>query len=173
VNLERDPLPEGEWDAIFAPHVLHRVADPERLLHSMHDALGASGRVILSEFVGADASRDLLRRYVQLLPIGLRFDPDTGLPLPREPQPSNGRAGPGALSLARAVFVEEAAYRGGGGLLQPLLFGFEERLAAGADHADRLLAVLGAAEEDLHARGLVADAFAIFVGRRRAESRMT
>ncbi len=83
--------------------------------------------------------------------------------------PKPGRAPPFSfLGLARAAFVEEGVYRGGGGLLQPLLAPAMARnpLPEGLD--ERLIEFLGAAEEDLHARGLVDDAFAIFVGRRRA-----
>ena len=47
----------------------------------------------------------------------------------------------------------------------------DPRRAEGLD--ERLLGFLGDAEHDLHARGLVADVFAIFVGRRRTASRVT
>lgn len=183
LELETGALPAGEWDAVFVQNLLHRLADPEGLLRRVHDALAPSGRVVLSAYVGPSGFEypaprvAIVRRYARLLPIGLRFDPDTGRPLPRPAQAAPPSGGPGesavALALARRIFVEEALYRGGGGLLQPLLAGLEPRAAGCGALDERLLAVLAAAEEDLHARGLVADDFAIFVGRRRAASRMT
>lgn len=175
-RLGRDPFPAGEWDGVFGLNLLHRVAEPEGFLGLLHEALSSRGRVVLSDYVGRadpeDAApwRDALRRYARVLPIGLRFDPETGLPLARDLRESE--AGPGApfsfLGLARAAFVEEGVYRGGGGLLQPLLAPAMARNPRPEGLDERLIEFLGAAEEDLHARGLVDDAFAIFVGRRRA-----
>jgi len=180
-SLDRDPLPDGKWDAVFGESVLQRVEDPERLCRSVHDALAPDGRVVLSEF--ADVSdtaasprwNETLRRFVRVLPIGLRFDPETGLPFPRDLRESPGDSAgtPAALEVARAAFVEDGLYRGGGGLLQPLLAPALSRNLRLDGLDERLLGFLGASERDLQARGLVADVFAIFVGRPRAASRMT
>jgi SAM-dependent methyltransferase len=160
--------------------VLQRVAQPERLLRAVHDALAPGGRVVLSEFVDADPEAaphrsEALHRYVRVLPIGLRFDPDTGRPFPRDLRPTEGhsKAPFDGLAAARAVFFPEALYRGGGGLLQPLLAPALVRNLRPEGLDEKLLGFLGASEHDLQARGLVADVFAIFVGRPRAASRMT
>ena len=173
-DLGRDPLPEGPWDAVFARNVLHRVAEPERLLRALHDALAPGGRAVLSDYVGpshpdaAPASRDAIRRYARVLPIGLRFDPESGLPFARDLPDA-----PPVLAMARAVFVEEGVYRGGGGLIQPLLAPGVTRNARLDGLDERLVGFLGDAEDDLRARGLVGDVFAIFVGRRRVDTRVT
>jgi len=174
-DLGRDPIPAGAWDGVFALHVLDRVPEPEGLLRRVHEALSPRGSVVLSDHVGAaDAKgaaprRDALDRYARVLPIGLRFDPESGLPFARDPMGQRDRpaASFSFLGVARAIFVQEGSYRGGGGLLQPLLAPGIERNARRDGLDDRLLAFLGDAEEDLHARGLVDDAFALFVGRRR------
>ncbi|HYX21288.1 MAG TPA: class I SAM-dependent methyltransferase [Thermoanaerobaculia bacterium] len=176
----RDPLPPGPWDAVFAREVLHRITEPERLLRAVHDALAPGGRVVLSDYVGPSdpdavpAWRDAIRRYVRVLPIGLRFDPESGLPFARDLRSSDG--GPDAaplLETARAIFVPEGFYRGGGALIQPLLAPGVARNLRPEGLDERLLGFLGDAEDDLRARGLVDDVFAIFVGRRRADTRVT
>ncbi len=176
----RDPLPPGPWDAVFARNVLHRVAEPERLLRTLHDALAPGGRVVLSDYVGppdpeaVPGWRDAIHRYVRLLPIGLRFDPESGLPFARDLRSSDGGPdAPSVLATARAVFVQEGVYRGGGGLIQPLLAPGVTRNPRLEGLDERLLGFLGDAEDDLRARGVVADVFAIFVGRRRADTRVT
>lgn len=178
-DLGRDPLPPGPWDAVFARNVLDRVAEPERLLRALHDALAPGGRAVLSDWVGPsdpDAARawhGAIRRYVRLLPVGLRFDPDSGLPFARELRERGGPEAPRMLAMARAVFVEEGVYRGGGGLIQPLLAPGVSRNAGLEGLDERLIGFLGDAEDELRARGLVDDAFAIFVGRRRADTGVT
>jgi SAM-dependent methyltransferase len=175
-SLVHDPVPPGEWDAVFGPNVLHRVAEPEHLLRALHDALAPRGRAVLSEYVGPsdpDADprrRERVRRYARVLPIDLRFDPESGLPFARDLRGSAGGpdASPAILGLARGVFVEEGVYRGGGGLLQPLLAPAAARNPGLQGLDERLLGFLGETEADLRARGLVDDLFAIFVGRRRA-----
>ncbi|HTR03347.1 MAG TPA: class I SAM-dependent methyltransferase [Thermoanaerobaculia bacterium] len=177
------PLPEGPWEAVYAVGALHHAADPEALLRRLHDALAPSGRLVLVDYVGRDrfqetaAQAALLDRYFRLLPERLRRDPETG----------TARAGRAALELgrfslrwpheaaqsekllaqARRTFVEEATYGLGGGLLHPLLSGFEENFGRDAAGDERVLEVLGAAEDECRRSGAVGDAFATFVGRRR------
>ncbi len=183
LDPDTQELPAGPWDAILVHNVLHHAARPEELLGRFHGALALRGRFVCLEYVGpdrfqySDAHMEIVRRYFRLLPERLRRDPDTGRAAWRRERPDAAalaRAQPHEaarseelLALTRRRFSEEALYSGGGGLLHPLLSGLECNF--GGDRADdeRVLEVLCAAEAHLTAQGLVADDFAIFVGRRR------
>ena len=180
---ERDALPDGPWDAIFASDVLHHVLALEGLLARVHAALSPRGRFVFIEYVGPnrfqypDERLELVQRYFRLLPERLRREPSTGRTLWRRERvdparlerelPAEAARSEAILPLARRAFVPEAEYPAGGGLLHPVLSGLAENFREGEAEEERLLEVLCAAEEHLSASGLLDDAFRVFVGRRR------
>lgn len=180
---ERDPLPDGPWDAVIASDVLHHVLALEDLLARVRAALSPAGRFVLSEYVGpnrfqyAEERLELAQRYFRLLPERLRREPSTGRTLWRRERvdparlerehPAEAARSEAILPLARRVFVPEAEYSGGGGLLHPVLCGLVQNFREGGTEEERLLGVLCAAEEHLSDSGLIDDAFRIFVGRKR------
>ncbi|HWZ85667.1 MAG TPA: class I SAM-dependent methyltransferase [Thermoanaerobaculia bacterium] len=182
-NPRSQELPPGPWDTLFVTYALHHAARPEDLLRSCHDALAPKGRFVLLDYVGPNrfqhpADRmEIVRRYFRLLPERLRRGPLTGRILPRREEPDAAalaRALPHEatrsaelLDLSRTTFAEEALLPAGGGLLHPLLSGLEGNFGRDPADDERVLAVLGEAEADASARGLLPDAFALFVGRRR------
>lgn len=180
---ERDPLPDGPWDAVIASDVLHHVLALENLFARVHDALSPGGRFVLVEYVGpnrfqhSEERLELAQRYFRLLPERLRRDPSTGRTLWRRERidparlererPAEAARSEDILPLARRAFVPEAEYPGGGGLLHPVLSGLAQNFGDEGAEEDRLLEVLCAAEAHLSASGLLDDAFRIFVGRKR------
>jgi SAM-dependent methyltransferase len=168
---DTQPLPAGPWDALFVHYALHHAARPEELLRRCHDALAPKGRFVLLDYVGpnrfqyAEDRMALVHRYVRLLPERLRRDPETD-ELARA-RPHEAARSAELVGLARRTFAEEALLSGGGGLLHPLLSGLERNFGKDAADDERVLGVLGAAEERWSAAGRVTDSFKIFVGRRR------
>ena len=81
---ERDPLPDGPWDAVIASDVLHHVLALEGLLARVHAALAPGGRFVFIEYVGPNRFQypqerlELAQRYFRLLPDRLRREPATG-----------------------------------------------------------------------------------------------
>jgi protein-L-isoaspartate O-methyltransferase len=178
LDTDAQPPPAGPWDAILVQGVLHHAARPGDLLKQLHEALAPRGRLVFVEYVGpdrfqlSDAERATVDRYFRLLPERLRFGrPDAEECVRARPHEAAHSAE--LLALARRTFAEEALYSGGGGLLHPLLSGLERNFGTDPADDERVLAVLCAAEAHLAARRLVSDAFAIFVGRRRAGAPMT
>ena len=176
LDPDTQPPPAGPWDAILVQGVLRHAARPGELLKQLHDTLAPHGRLVFVEYVGpdrfqySDAQRAIVDRYLRLLPERLRFarsDAEESL----RACPHEAAHSAELLDLARRTFAEEAMYSGGGGLLHPLLSGLERNFGKDPADDERVLAVLCAAEAHLSARGLVCDAFAIFVGRRRAGAR--
>jgi SAM-dependent methyltransferase len=182
-DTDAEGPPEGPWDAIFASDLLHHVADAETLFGRLAAALAPRGRFVFFEYVGpnrfqySDEHMEIARRYFRLLPDRLRHEHGTGRILWRRERldaarlaresPAEAAQSEALLPLARRHFVSEAEYSGAGGLLHPVLSGLAENFREGSPEEERLLAILCAAEEHLTATGLVADAFRIFVGRRR------
>jgi SAM-dependent methyltransferase len=186
LDPDAEEPPAGPWDAILVHNVLHHAARPEELLGRLHAALAPRGRFVCLEYVGpdrfqySDARMEIVRRYFRLLPERLRRDPDTGRGAWRRERPDAAalaRAQPheaarseDLVALTRRQFAQEALYSGGGGLLHPLLSGLERNFGRDGADDERVLEVLCAAETHLTAEGLVADDFAIFVGRRRTSA---
>lgn len=182
LDLERDPLPEGPFDAVFANDVLHHVSDLEGLYGRIAAALAPRGRLVFNEYVGpnrfqySDERMSLINRYFRLLPDRLRWDPVTGKCLRQrervdparlaEEDPTEAVRSEAVLPLARRTFAPEAEYPYGGGLLSPLLFGVICNFRPGDPQDDRLLEVLCHAEQRLTRDGAVSADFFIFVGRR-------
>ena len=180
---DADAVPPGPWNAVVVCGVLHHSADPEGLLRRLHDALASRGRLAFLEYVGPDRFRypeqrmEIVRRFARLLPDRLRRSPVGGrvdgpslLPDPEalaRSRPNEAAKSAALLAIARGVFTEEAVLPGSGGLLHPLLRGREERFGRDPHGDERVLSVLCAAEADLAERGVLPDAFATFVGRRR------
>jgi len=185
VDVERDPMPAGPWDAIFAEGLLHHVSDLEGLLARIHAELSPRGRVVFSDYTGparfqhGEAAWDNVARYFRVLPERIRRDPASGtLAWSRPPvdaarlareNPAETARSEEILPLARKTFAVRAELSGGGGLLHPLLNGLSMGFRAGED--EKLLAVLCAAEAHLAESGLVPPIFTVFVGERR--DRMT
>ena len=180
---DAEPPPEGPWNAIVATGVLHHCADPESLLRRLHDGLALRGRLVFLEYVGPDRFRypdermGIVRRYARLLPDRLRRNPrdgrldgPTALPDPEalaRSRPHEAAHSSALLDMAWRALVAEAVLPAGGGLLHPLLRGREECFGRDPDGDERVLSVLCAAEAQLAERGVLPDAFAVFVGRRR------
>ena len=180
---ERDPLPDGPWDAVIASDVLHHVLALEDLLTRVHAALSPAGRFVFAEYVGpnrfqySEESLELAQRYFRLLPERLRREPSTGRTLWRpervdparleRERPAEAARSETILPFARQAFFPEAEYSGGGGLLHPVLSGVAQNFREAATKEERLLEVLCAAEAHLSASGLLEDSFRIFVGRKR------
>jgi SAM-dependent methyltransferase len=180
LDPERDELPAGPWDAIFASDLLHHLSALETLLDRVLAALAPGGRFIFFEYVGpsrfqySDERMELVQRYFRLLPDRLRKDPESGRILWRRERvdaarlsresPAEAACSEELLPLARAVFTAEATYSGAGGLLHPVLSGLAANFREGDPEEEQLLQVLCTAEEHLTAAGLIEDAFCIFVG---------
>jgi len=183
-NPRSQELPPGPWDALFVIDTLHHAFGAEDLLRRCHDALAPRGRFVMLEYVGPnrfqhpDDRMEIVQRYFRLLPERLRRGPLTGrIPARRELPDAAGlaRALPREaarseelLHLARTTFAEEALMPAGGGLIHPLLSGLESNFGGDPAGEERILAVLGEAEARFSAQGLLPDAFALFVGRRRS-----
>lgn len=182
LDLDTGALPRGPWDAVIVHDLLHHVEKPEAVFAAIHDALAPTGRLTFVEYVGpnrfqySDEHMELVRRYFRLLPDRLRKDPGSGRILWRreriDPErlartdPFEAAASADILPLARRMFTAEAEYSGGGGLLHPLLSGLASNFGQALAEEERLLRVLCDAEAHLSRSGLLADDFAIFVGRR-------
>lgn len=119
----------------------------------------------------------MVNRYLRLLPERLRWDPLTGRCLRRRDRlsreaveredPTEAVRSEDVLPLARRAFQTEAEYDGGGGLLNPLLFGIITNFRPGDPADDRLLTTFCDAEDRLTRSGRIEPDFRIFVGRRR------
>jgi SAM-dependent methyltransferase len=182
VDLERDPLPEGPFDAVFANDILHHVINLEEVYSRIQEALAPSGRFVFNEYVGpnrfqySDARMDLVNRYFRLFPDPLRRDPAAGglswkrgrideAKLAAE-DPTEAVRSEDVLPLARRTFRVLREYPYGGGLLHPLLFGIISNFRENEPEDDRLLEVLCTAEEYLTSNELLEPDFMIFVGAR-------
>ncbi len=181
VDLEREELPPGPFDAIIANDVLHHITGLERLYGLIHDALAPRGRFVFNEYVGPnrfqydDERIELINRYFRLFPDNLRWDPVTNRPLWKRTRvdaarlaaedPTEAVRSEDVLPLARAAFRPVAEIPYGGGLLNPLLFGVILGFRPGRD--DALLDVLCDAEDRLTRSGALESDFHIFIGARR------
>jgi SAM-dependent methyltransferase len=182
VDLEREALPVGPYDAIFANDVLHHIADLEGLYGRICEALHPAGRLLFNEYVGPnrfqypEGRMEIINRYFRLFPERLRWDPVTGRCLRRrervdplrlaEEDPTEAVRSADVLPLARRAFDVETEYPYGGGLLNPLLFGVIANFRQGDREDDRLLEVLCGAEDRLTRGGIIEPDFCVFVGRR-------
>jgi SAM-dependent methyltransferase len=189
VNLEREELPEGPFDAIVANDVLHHITGLEALYARIHDALAPRGRFVFNEYVGPnrfqydDERIELINRYFRLFPDNLRWDPVSNSCLWKrtrvdarklmEEDPTEAVRSEDVLPLAREAFSAVAEIPYGGGLLNPLLFGVIAGFEPGRPDHDRVLEILCAAEDRLTAAGQLEPDFHIFVGKRRTESLAT
>jgi SAM-dependent methyltransferase len=183
VDLERDALPDGPFDAVFANDVLHHISGLEDVYSRIHEVLGPRGRFVFNEYVGpnrfqySDARMDLINRYFRLFPDRLRQDPVAGRLVWKRRRvdeaglvaedPTEAVRSEDVLPLARKAFRIVREYPYGGGLLNPLLFGVISNFRPNDPDDDRLLSVLCAAEEHMTASGLLEPDFMIFVGERR------
>lgn len=179
LDPEREGLPEGPWNVIFANDVLHHVSNLETILSAARDALAPGARFVFSEYTGparfqhAEERMEIVQRYFRLLPDRIRTDPDTGRLLWRRERvdaerlardnPAEAAASGAILPLARRLFAAEAELSGAEGLLHPLLSGLARNFRP---DDERLLEVLCTAEEHATSLGLLAPLFTVFVGRR-------
>ena len=183
IALDGSPLPAGPWNLVMAHDVLHHLADAESVMRAVRDALAPGGRFVFSEYTGpprfqhGDAAMEMVERYFRLLPERVRKDPGTGHPMWRRGRvdaerltresPHEAAASDRLRPLARRLFISEAELSGGGGLLHPLLSGFEGHFQPASAENERLLQVLCAAEEHATSLGILSPLFTDFVGRRR------
>jgi len=186
LDLERESLPDGPFDAIFANDVFHHITGLEPLYARIHGALAPEGKLFFNEYVGpnrfqySDERMELLNRYLRVLPDRLRFDPIGGRILWRRERtdakqlaaddPTEAVRSEDVLPLARRFFRAEKEYPYGGGLLNPLLFGIVSNFRPGDPWDDMLLKRLCGAEERLTTAGLLEPDFWIFVGGPRADA---
>jgi SAM-dependent methyltransferase len=183
IDLEREKLPEGPFDAIIANDVLHHIFGLEQLYTRIHSALAPGGKLIFNEYVGpnrfqySDARMSIVNRYLRLLPDRLRWDPIGGRLLWKRERtdatqlvsddPTEAVRSEEVLPLARRFFRAEKEYVYGGGLLNPLLFGIVTNFRAGDPWDDMLMSRLCTAERRLTENGTIEADFRIFVGARR------
>ena len=183
VDLEREDLPSGPFDAIIANDVLHHITGLEALYARIHDVLAPRGVFVFNEYVGPnrfqydDERMELVNRYFRLFPDNLRWDPVSNSCLWKrtrvdvrkltEEDPTEAVRSADVLPLARRAFETVVEIPYGGGLLNPLLFGVIVGFQPGHPEHDRVLRILCAAEERLTGAGLLETDFHIFVGRRR------
>jgi len=183
IDLEREELPEGPFDAIFAHDVLHHVTHLEAIYARIHGALSPNGRIFFCEYVGpnrfqySDERMRLINDYFRRLPARIRKDPVSGIRLRRRERvdakqliaddPTEAVRSEDVLPLARRFFkvVTEIPY--GGGLLNPLLYGVVANFREGDPRDDLLLQELCDAEDRLTRSGQLEPDFQIFVGARK------
>jgi SAM-dependent methyltransferase len=179
LDLEHEDL-GGPFDAVFAHDVLHHITDLEGLYARVDWALAPGGKFFFQEYVGpnrfqySDDRMALINRYFRLFPDELRLDPLTGELLWRrerlsaekvaQDDPTEAVRSQDVLPLARCVFRVESVYPGGGGLLNPLLFGVISNFRDGNQADEFLLQTLCDAEDRLTRSGRIRQDFAIFAG---------
>ncbi len=171
VDLEKDPLPEGPYDAVFANDVLHHIADLEGLYGRIHEALAPEGKFLFNEYVGpnrfqySEERMDLINRYFRLPGVLWRRERADPVKLAAG-DPTEAVRSEDVLPLAHKFFLIEAEYAYGGGLLNPLLYEVMVNFDEGNPAHTRLLQVLCDAEDRLTRSGQLEPDFWIFVGRR-------
>ncbi len=186
VDLEREPLPGTEFDAVFANDVLHHITHLEDLYLRIRGSLVPDGKFVFNEYVGpnrfqySDERMDVINRYMRLLPDHLRYDPCLKIVLKRKERvdpafmeredPTEAVRSEDVLPLARAAFHVEAEYPYGGSLLNPLLYEIVVNFDETAASDSRLLQVLCDAEDRLIRDGSLQPDFAIFVGSRPTDA---
>jgi GT2 family glycosyltransferase/SAM-dependent methyltransferase len=80
-DLERDPLPEGAFDIVFASHSVHHIANLDGLFASVRRALRPGGVFHLQEYVGpdrfqwTDAQLQGINEFMATLPLKYRRFP--------------------------------------------------------------------------------------------------
>jgi SAM-dependent methyltransferase len=182
LDLERDELPPGPFDAVFANDVLHHITGLEPLYMRLNAALAPSGRIIFNEYVGpnrfqySDERMEIVNRYLRVLPDRLRWDPVAGKILWKRERtdatqlvaddPTEAVRSQEVLPLARRFFRPVREYPYGGGLLNPLLFAIVTNFRPGDPWDDRVMSGLCAAEERLTESGEIEPDFYVFVGER-------
>lgn len=183
VNLEREALPAGPYDAIFANDVLHHIMDLEGLYGRAQQNLKLNGKFIFNEYVGpnrfqySDEQMDLINRYMRLLPDRLRYDPCLKVVLRRKDRvdsaqleredPTEAVRSEDVLPLARQFFRPVAEYPYGGSILNHLLYEIIVNFDESNTEDAHLLQVLCDAEDRLIRSGHLEPDFWIFVGARR------
>jgi SAM-dependent methyltransferase len=186
LDLERERLPAGPFDAVVANDVLHHITGLEDLYTRIHAALAPGGKLLFNEYVGpnrfqySDERMKIVNRYLRLLPDRLRWDPIGGRLLWKRDRtdpdqlvrddPTEAVRSEDVLPLARRFFRVEKEYPYGGGLLNPLLFGIVSNFRAGEPWDDMLMSRLCTAEQRLTEAGEIEPDFRIFVGARRYET---
>ncbi|HZI66650.1 MAG TPA: class I SAM-dependent methyltransferase [Thermoanaerobaculia bacterium] len=183
LDLEREEIPPGPFDAVFANDVLHHITGLEPLYMRLNAALAPAGRIIFNEYVGpnrfqySDERMEIVNRYLRVLPDRLRWDPIVGKVLWKRERtdatqlvaddPTEAVRSEEVLPLARRFFRTVKEYPYGGGLLNPLLFGIVTNFRPGDPWDDRMMSRLCAAEERLTDSGAIGPDFYVFVGERR------
>lgn len=182
LDLEREELPPGPFDAVFANDVLHHITGLEPLYMRLNAALAPEGRIIFNEYVGpnrfqySDDRMEIVNRYLRVLPDRLRWDPIAGKLLWKRDRtdatqlvaddPTEAVRSQEVLPLARRFFRPVHEYPYGGGLLNPLLFGIVTNFRPGDPWDDRMMSRLCEAEERLTESGEIDPDFYVFVGAR-------
>lgn len=184
LNLEKEELPEGKFDAIVANDVLHHITGLEALYERIHDKLEPGGRFAFCEYIGPnrfqypDERMELINRYFRVLPARLRRDSFTGELLHERSRidaahviawdPTEAVRSEEVLPLARSFFEPVAEIPYGGSLLNPLLFAIVKNFREADPEDDAMLQRLCDTERRLLQEGRLSSDFFIFVGKRRS-----
>jgi SAM-dependent methyltransferase len=184
VDLDREQLPQGPFDLVFAHDVLHHVRDLEGLFARISQRFAPGGVLLFCEYVGPkrfqyDARRrEIIREFLRALPEKYRRLPSTG-GLATE----GARTDPGELArqdpseavrsddILRVVrdkmhVLEEIPY--GGSILNPLLYEIIANFQDGNEADEAILKQLCAAEKVLISTGAVPSDYMIVAAGRRA-----
>jgi SAM-dependent methyltransferase len=183
VDLERDPIPGGPYDVIFAHDVLHHVRGLEGLFERIGEALTPEGRLLFCEYVGP-ARFDFGRRREAILDAALLSLPEKYRRLPdgRGLATRGHRTDPGELALrdpSEAIrsdrilscvrgsmdVLEEIPY--GGSLLAPLLYELVENFRDGDPTDEAVLRGLCEQERSMIASGELPSDYTVVAARRR------
>jgi SAM-dependent methyltransferase len=183
VDLEHEPLDAGgPFGAVFAHDVLHHITDLEGIYERIREAMTPDGRLLFHEYVGpnrfqyTDERMDLVNRYFRVLPDEVRRSYVDGSILWRRERltpesvirddPTEAVRSEDVLPAARESFRVEGEHRGGGGLLNPLLYGVIAYFKPDVPEHVRLLETLCMAEARLMDTGELGSDFQLFVGSR-------
>ncbi len=183
VDLERETVPGGPYDAVFAAATLHHVNALGRLAANLHSALRPGGYLFVFEFVGPSRFQwtpeqlRLVGDIHSLLPWRYRMHFQAGgtVPFPeRTPPCSMIRSDPS--EAVRSAEIEEVLARWfevvesrriGGTILNPLLGGILESFDESCDIDRTFIETVGDLEDALIEADLLPSDFKVLVYRRR------
>ncbi|HEX7253011.1 MAG TPA: class I SAM-dependent methyltransferase [Thermoanaerobaculia bacterium] len=177
VDLERDALPSGPYDLVFAHDVIHHLRELDRFFDRVAKELAPGGVLLFCEYVGPDRfqydrkRREIIDEFLRALPEKYRRLPRTG-GLATE----GVRTDPGELARRdpseavrsseilpavrrRMRVLEEIPY--GGSILNPLLHEIIVNFEDGNEADEAILRQLCAAEKILIRTGAIPSDYVI------------
>ena len=183
VDLDRESLPAGPYDLVFAHDVIHHLKDLDGLFQRVSDELAPGGVLLFCEYTGPKrfqydtGRREIIDEFLRALPEKYRRLPRTG-GLATE----GVRTDPGELARRdpseavksdeilpavrrRMRVLEEIAY--GGSILNPLLYEIVANFEDGNEADEAVLSQLCAAEKVLIRTGAIPSDYTIVAARRK------